>query len=283
MSDIDDDDVDEEPNRDNTLFDDFTLTCDSTNAGSATTLADIKSVYIRFLVQLREEFLLPKTVISAISSNIVCLLESFDSLLQQQCFSLAPEVTNTMTRDCAKRVIDLDVVSIAIRDVSRAIEAATRSEYEFVRLCKRVMNYETPNEIILSDPGDPPECAYFIPASQTLSSLLHHPQILPLVSRNLQRHRESVADDDDLMFSLREGNFGTRVDDESLLVQLYVDDIGLTNPIGPRKDRHKMTMVYFLLEDMPDKYRSQVQNINLLAIGPYGSLKVRAVFTAFMI
>ena len=80
------------------------------------------------------------------------------------------------------------------------------------------------------------------------------------------------------MFSLREGNFGMRIDDESLLIQLYIDDIGLTNPIGPKKDRHKMTMVYFLLEDMPDKHRSQLQSINLLAICPSDSVKVREIF-----
>ena len=150
-------------------------------------------------------------------------------------------------------------------------EATTRSEHDFVYLCRRIMKYETLNEIILSDPGDRPECGYFIPVSWTLSSLFHHPQILPLVSRNLKSQRKCAT-----------------YDDESLLIQLYIDDIGLTNPIGSRKDRHKMTMVYFLLEDMPDKHRSQVQSINLLVICPRGSLKVReilfihlAVFTFF--
>jgi hypothetical protein len=101
---------------------------------------------------------------------------------------------------------------------------------------------------------------------------------LAIVSpRDAPYHREAVKNDDDLMFSLRDSSFGSRIDDASLLIQLYVDHIGLTNPIGPRKDRHKMTMVYFLLEDISDQCRSQVQSINLLAIGPTNALKVRDV------
>lgn len=276
--DVNDHDTEEESNEEDRIFADFASSHDNENIEGATTLADIKRIYVRFLIQLREEFLLPKTIISVISSNIVCLLESLDSLLQQQRFPFTPEATTTMASERTKHVIESDVITTTVRDMSRTIEATTRSEHEFVHLCRRIMKYETPNEIILSDPGDRPECGYFVPVSRTLSLLFHHPQILPLVSRNLKCQRKCAANDDDLMFSLREGNFGMRIDDESLLIQLYIDDIGLTNPIGPRKDRHKMTMVYFLLEDMPDKHRSQVQSINLLAICPRDSLKVREMF-----
>ena len=257
---------DEEANEDAEFLAAFTFPGDNENARSTVTLADIQRTYVRFLVQLREEFLLPKKIISTISSNVVFLLESLGNFLQQESIPLIPSDTATAESDSTKYTIESNVVTMAIRDISRTIEATTRSEYEFVNLCKRFMNYKAPHEILLSNPGDRPEYAYFVPASQTLSSLFHHPQMLPLVVQNLEGHRLSAAKDDDLMFSVREGNFGWRLDDQSFLIQLYIDDIGLTNPIGPRKDRHKMTMVYFLAEDMPDKFRSQVQSINLLAI-----------------
>ena len=180
-------------------------------------------------------------------------------------------------------VIESHVLSTLIHDVSSTIEATTRSEHEFVNLCKRFMDYQKPHEILLSTPGDRAEYGYVIPIAQTLSSLLHHQQILPLIAENIKCHRQAVENDEDLMFSLREGNFGPRIDDESYLIQLYIDDIGLTNPIGPRKDLHKMTMVYFLLEDIPDKFRSQVQSINLLAIGPCKSLKVWKIFSLYLL
>ena len=272
-------DQDNEPvDEDDEFFTGFTFSRDKETAESTITLADIQRTYIRFLIQLREEFLLPKKTISTISSNLVFLLESLNNFLQQQSVPLPPRTTVMTDNESIKRIIESNVVTTAIHDISRTIEATTRSEYEFVRLCKRFLNYQAPNEILLSEPGDRPEYGYVIPVSQTLSSLFHHPQILPLVLQNLECHHVSVANDDDLMLSLREGNFGMRIDVESILVQLYIDDIGLTNPTGSRKDRHKMTMIYFLVEDMPDKFRSQVQSINLLAICPHDSLKVREIF-----
>ena len=84
-----------------------------------------------------------------------------------------------------------------------------------------------------------------------------------------------TALDDDLMFSFRDSQFGTRIDDDSLLVQLYVDDIGVTNPLGVKKDNHKLAMFYFSLEDVPDQYRSKLDFIQLVAICDSRVLEVR--------
>ena len=209
-------------------------------------LTDIQRTYIRFLIQLREEFLLPKKIISIISSNIVHLLEGLHAFVQQHSAPPPSSQFTTMTDfQSEERVIKSNILSTAIRNISDVIESTTNSEHEFIRLCKHFMNYQTPDEILLSNPGDKAKYGYIIPIAQTLSSLFHHPQILPLVIQNIEHQQRTVKDDDDLMFSLREGNFGTRIDDKSLLIQLYIDDIGLTNPIGPRKDLHKMTMIYF--------------------------------------
>jgi hypothetical protein len=77
------------------------------------------------------------------------------------------------------------------------------------------------------------------------------------------------------MFSFRDGHFGNRIDDDSLLMQLYIDDIGLANPIGAKKDKHKMSMIYFSLEDIPDQHRSQLEHIYLVGICTSGTLKVK--------
>jgi len=38
---------------------------------------------------------------------------------------------------------------------------------------------------------------------------------------NMKEQREKVFTDEDLMFSFRDGHYGDRIDDDSLLVQLY--------------------------------------------------------------
>ena len=52
----------------------------------------------------------------------------------------------------------------------------------------------------------------------------------------------------------------------SLLFQLYIDEIGLTNPIGAKKDTQKITMVSFQLEDLPDSVKSMLKSIGVLGM-----------------
>ncbi|CAF3937425.1 unnamed protein product [Rotaria sp. Silwood1] len=68
------------------------------------------------------------------------------------------------------------------------------------------------------------------------------------------------------MFSFRNGSRGENINKKTFLIQLYVDGIGVTNPIGPKKDQHKLTVIYFTLEDIPELFRSILQCINLVTI-----------------
>ena len=79
------------------------------------------------------------------------------------------------------------------------------------------------------------------------------------------------------MFSIRDAYNGGRIDHDSLLLQLYVDDIGLTNPLGSKHDHHKLSMIYFSIEDIPDQYRSKIDFIQLLAVCDNGIFKVNTL------
>ena len=90
--------------------------------------------------------------------------------------------------------------------------------------------------------------------------------MIPLLIQNIQHQAETTHSDRNLMFSRRDGINSKKFSNQSFLIQLYVDGIGVTNPIGPKKDQHKLTLVYFMLEDIPDMFRSTLQCINLVAI-----------------
>lgn len=271
--------VQEDMNSDDDDDSPFESSCtpDIDEAECEISLAEVQRIYLRFLLQLREEHLLPKKIISSISSNIVVLLESLKKLVLHRSASSSFSSTENISIPLEKFIIESHVLSTAVSDMTSIIEATTRSEHEFISLCKRLMDYQKPEEILLSSPGEKAEYGYIIPIEQTLSSLFHRKEIFSLISKNVVYQRDAVKNDEDLMFSLREGNFGDRFDDGSFLVQLYIDDIGVTNPIGSRSNRHKMTMVYFSLEDIPDKFRSEVQSINLLAVVPSNCIKVRKI------
>ena len=116
------------------------------------------------------------------------------------------------------------------------------------------MDYQAQHEILLSAPDDRIEFGYFITVSQTLSSLLNHQQIFPLMGHNVNYQQQAVKNDDNLIFSTQQENFGSCIDDKNLVIQLYIDDSGLTNPISFRKNLYMMTTVHFLPEDVSNKF-----------------------------
>ncbi|CAF4386341.1 unnamed protein product, partial [Adineta steineri] len=119
------------------------------------------------------------------------------------------------------------------------------------------------------------EIAYYVPIDETIKSIVHNDHVIDQILDNIKQQREKVFIDKDLMFSFRHGHFGNRIDDDSLLIQLYIDDIELTNPIGCKKDKHKMCMIYFSLVDILNEYRSQLEHIHLVGICTSRILKVK--------
>lgn len=49
----------------------------------------------------------------------------------------------------------------------------------------------------------------------------------------------------------------------SLWINLYTDKFEVCNPIGAKKSKHKMTGVYYVVGNLPGKYRSQLRFIHL--------------------
>ncbi|CAF0944648.1 unnamed protein product [Didymodactylos carnosus] len=245
------------------------------------TLDDIQKTYAKFLLQVREEFILPQKVIQSISSNIVSLFDSVTELIMQE---TETNQNRTTTIKNNRAFISKAFVYNIIQEVVHVIDKTTKNECEyfvyftivlldrkllisqFIRLCEKFFNYLPPQEIQLSKSGEEKEFAYYVPITQSLTSMLNKEDMIPLLQKNIQWQQHQTTLDNDLMYSYRHGKNGQHIDDNSFLIQLYVDDIGLTNPIGPKKDQHKMTMFYFLLEDIPDMFRSPVQCINLVGI-----------------
>ncbi|CAF4440556.1 unnamed protein product, partial [Adineta steineri] len=118
---------------------------------------------------------------------------------------------------------------------------------------------------VLSAGGDS-DFGYFIPIENSLSLILSSQQLCHEILANSHKQQTLTNLDNDLMFSIRESYHGLALDNNHLLIQLYIDDIGLTNPLGSKRDRHKMSMIYFTLEDIPDTYRSKLDFTQLVAI-----------------
>jgi len=52
----------------------------------------------------------------------------------------------------------------------------------------------------------------------------------------------------------------------ALLFALYTDDFELVNPIGSHRKKHKVSVFYWTLLNIPVEYRSRLSAIQLLAL-----------------
>ncbi|CAF2907634.1 unnamed protein product, partial [Rotaria sp. Silwood2] len=231
------------------------------------TMLDVKRLYTSFILQLREEFYLPKNTIDTISSYLVTLINHLEYLFEAQSFnSNCNRCSSTTSKEKLSQIVELKTLKDIMKNVCNEIQNITKNEYQFIKGCEQFFDYTPPQEIIVSEKNEELEQGYFIPIQKTLSLMLCSQPMLAEILQNVQAQRLATDMDDDLMFSYRDGAYGSRIDDGSLLLQLYIDDIGVTNPIGVKKDQHKLSMIYFSLEDVPDQYRSRLDFIHLLGV-----------------
>ncbi|CAF3332373.1 unnamed protein product [Rotaria sp. Silwood2] len=173
---------------------------------------------------------------------------------------------NATQQQSASTTISADVMRSTVKKIEQSIIFLTKNEYQFLQSCQKFFNYSSPTQNILSSNQSTKEFSYDVSIKNTIRKILEKDDMLPLLTENIREQVAITQADPDLMLSFRDGDKGRKTNKESFIIQLYVDGIGITNPLGPKKDQHKLTMVYFTLEDMPDTFRSTLQCINLVAI-----------------
>ena len=112
---------------------------------------------------------------------------------------------------------------------------------------------------------------YYIPFLDTLQQLLNLPEVQHFISHPHQ----SVTD---MMYDICDG---TAVRNHNILRQnpgalvfiISCDDIEIVNPIGVHTKKHKLTMFYWTLANIPPEHRSRLTSIQLLAVAKTEDLK----------
>ena len=127
---------------------------------------NINKTYVSFLLQLREEFLLPKNTMHIISSYIVTLLNDMQDLLGKKTFNYSADICSSASSSSKKQdkeVIEFDESKHTFNDICNAIQSINKNEYQFIKHCEKYFGYNSAEEIVVSSPGEVLEQGYFIP------------------------------------------------------------------------------------------------------------------------
>ncbi len=67
------------------------------------------------------------------------------------------------------------------------------------------------------------------------------------------------------------------------MVQRYIDEIGLTNPLDAKRDTQKLTMLYYQLEHLPDNVKSNKKKYFDPIITDVDALQTTEVYIPFQV
>jgi len=103
-----------------------------------------------------------------------------------------------------------------------------------------------------------------VPFQSNLTALLELPDVWCCIQKSHASTDKFMRDACDGLYVKEHAIFSQKV--QALQIMLYTDDIEVVNPIGAHVKKHKLTMFYFTLSNIPPEYRSRLKAIQLLAI-----------------
>jgi hypothetical protein len=115
------------------------------------------------------------------------------------------------------------------------------------------------------------DMGYIIPLKGLLQSLVNMPEVLNCIDNPHNSTDEYLWDICDGEYVRTHPLFSTNRN--ALQIMLYMDDLEIVNPLGAHTRKHKMSMFYVTLLNIPPEYRSRLSSIYLLAIAKTQQLK----------
>ncbi|XP_045030900.1 uncharacterized protein LOC116924513 [Daphnia magna] len=126
------------------------------------------------------------------------------------------------------------------------------------------------------------EMSYTIPFIQSLKQFLEIKSVHDAVGNNFHNNTrvnsEVYSDVWDGKFVKRDPEF-INLNGAILGFQIYMDEVELANPLGSKKGKHKVSVFYWVLMNLPPRFRSCLRSILLLGIVSSDLLKQRWVST----
>ncbi|CAF1433082.1 unnamed protein product [Rotaria sordida] len=212
-------------------------------------LEEIKKFYLKMLLRVREGHILPGAVMKTISLSVCSLLETFSIFL------------------LSKLNINLDnpILRHVNGDIEKILFEISKNEESFISDCELYFKFIKPKEIQLPTGNK----AYYIPICDVLMCLFQKKDFYECIKR--EKKYICQFDGQDIIYHYRNGEIGRqhrilKIKENTILLQLYCDDIGVINPLMGKNAAHKLTTFYLSIDDLPACYNSSLNFIYLLLL-----------------
>ncbi|XP_066509129.1 uncharacterized protein [Hoplias malabaricus] len=211
-----------------------------------------------FCLKLQEKHIVSKTVTHSISQEVKSLIELFNEQYRA--------LLKTCLQDAHTELDSLSDLKALIEDnlFGKCFEHVT-SDYQFERYCIKEFGLVQPVEYILgTDQRGKKDTFQYIPILEVLCHILKRKEVFLFVQKERVSDGDTLTDFTDGSFSKKKHVLlCCRKSDKLLKLQLYTDEFEILNSLGSKKLIHKIACFYFVVGNLPLKYRSQLQNIHV--------------------
>ena len=212
-------------------------------------LDDLKRLYVKMLLKIREGHVLPGHVMKTMALSISSLLQTFSD-----CLSSRLGVSMNVIQSCHLN----DEIERHLFDVSR-------SEESFISHCQMYFKFVKPKEIPLPTGNK----GYYVPIREVLMNLFQRDDFRQCVIK--EKNFIAEFEGQDIIYHYRNGEIGrqhrlTNERNNCCLLQLYSDDLGVVNPLMGKNAEHKLTTFYFSIDDLPARKNSTLSAVYLLLL-----------------
>lgn len=212
-------------------------------------LDELKKLYVKMLLKIREAHVLPGHVMKTMASSITGLFQIFFD-----CLSSRMNLSMNAIESCSLN----DEIEKFFFDISR-------NEESFISHCRMYFKLVKPKEVLLPTGNK----SYYVPIRELLDNLFQMKDFRQCITAEKKLIAE--FDGQDIIYHYRNAEIGRQnrllnEHNDSFLLQLYSDDLGVVNPLMGKNTEHKLSTFYFSVDDLPASKNSSLSAVHLLLL-----------------
>jgi hypothetical protein len=216
---------------------------------------DFEKYIARFLLELREKYLVSGTACEFVAQSMHDILEMQQEVMAQDI---------SILRDNNVDVTRLPDLQSSLNTAGEAQKAFNKfsSQKRLNAYFARSDFHVEPIELFLGyDESGRSETYQYVPIRESIKALCQHEDVLSQIINGHQSNDGKIRDFCD--GNLHRNNDLFSGDVSTLQIQLYFDDFTVANPLGNKAKNFKISAFYFLLGNLKPKFRSRLHVIQL--------------------
>ena len=224
-------------------------------------------IIAEFLLELRETFNVTTDTTCFISEKLQTILNIDRAQFSKLIKSSLEKNQQNFEMDYETKTILLSE-SLFSRSCSRFIGKKALTQYIKKKAC-----YVEPQEVAIGfdEIKQKNDTVQYIPVLETLKIVMSHEDVLGTVLQSRQSTNGRLYSFND--GAVYKGNKLFSAVKNALELVLYHDDFNVINPLGNKVSKYKVSAFYFVIGNLPSKYRCRLKDIHLAVLSPASLIK----------